>query len=587
MSCSERFEKTTVWILIAFLSTNNSKDVKGRLMSVLGGSLVTRGWDATLRRSKELKKSGFFEPPRLPWASGRSKEDGKDNDDAESCKGTSDGNSNDRQGSKRAQRGPGAAQIDKRPVKADGGVGVASGVEKKEQNQGLFTRLWPSSDASFRPDVGFLRLIGWSNADATDEGERKAQQANTEEGLRKEDDGEKEHDEDKEPISSVREDEPPELVLAVHGIGQKLVEDFDALDFVYDIERLRNQSKTLADQPGLRRISKGKRVQFIPICWRREISFDDGEPMDGNDNKYTLSDISNEASIPVVRNVISKVILDVPYYLSRHQQTMIDAVKHELNRIYRLFTRRNPDFERRGGRVSLICHSLGSSIAADILSNQPTMVPPLREQGAGFLEKSAPLCFNVKHLFFVGSPNGFFFHLRGGQLIARKGTARTRDVPDGAASDEVGRYGCLAAEAIYNCYNTTDPVAFKLAPTVDRDYAHMLRPMALSDAVPALLEALSSPRLSLSKCFEVVHPFSKAGDAAAMASGQQIDLSGNGKNAAKIPSKGEQSNSIGKEGPTLVEKGAAQKEAQAKARSQEKHENADYNVDKLIRAEQR
>ena len=87
---------------------------------------------------------------------------------------------------------------------------------------------------------------------------------------------------------------------------------------------------------------------------------------------------------------------------------------------------------------------------------------------------------------------------------------------DDIALDKVGRYGCLAVEAIYNCYNTTDPVAFKLAPTVDREYARMLRPIALSEAVPALLEALSLPRLSLSKYFEVVHPFSKAGDAAAM-----------------------------------------------------------------------
>jgi len=45
---------------------------------------------------------------------------------------------------------------------------------------------------------------------------------------------------------------------------------------------------------------------------------------------------------------------------------MIDAVKAELNRTYRLWCQRNPDFVRRGGRVSLICHSLGSALAADM-----------------------------------------------------------------------------------------------------------------------------------------------------------------------------------------------------------------------------
>lgn len=87
--------------------------------------------------------------------------------------------------------------------------------------------------------------------------------------------------------------------------------------------------------------------------------------------------------------------LDVPYYLSHHREKMvsvlrlcrdstrrmtafvdnvvkfcthlqINAVRKELNRVYRLFVQRNPEFENRGGRVSLVCHSLGSALATDM-----------------------------------------------------------------------------------------------------------------------------------------------------------------------------------------------------------------------------
>lgn len=38
---------------------------------------------------------------------------------------------------------------------------------------------------------------------------------------------------------------------------------------------------------------------------------------------------------------------------------------------------RHPDFEKNGGRVHIIGHSLGSALVANILSNQPTLLPPL------------------------------------------------------------------------------------------------------------------------------------------------------------------------------------------------------------------
>lgn len=580
-----------------------SQDLLGHVQGILGGSLVVRGWEETKRRTQSDKEEKNFAETWLPWAGGS---DPEANDEAQNP-------------SKRAQKKTGAAEA---PSRAQSSSEGGQGESKEDSNEGFIGKLWPSSDALMRPHVRFLQAIGWSKSDAIDEEKRGARQKNTEKSLRternnnevEEEDSEDEEDEDdgeidengeqgkNQEISDDRADEPPELVLIVHGIGQKLTEDFDAIDFVYDVERFRNLSKTVAGNKAMRRVSRGKRAQFLPICWRKELNFDDSEAAHGCDNVYGLKDVSNNASIPLVRNVISKVILDVPYYLSRHKTKMIDAVKSELNRVYRLFVKRNPDFEKRGGRVSLICHSLGSSLASDILSAQPTVVPLVQdEKDHEAIRSNKHLLFNVKNLFFVGSPNGFFFHLHGAQLIARRGNARTKDVADDAASDEVGRYGCMAAESIYNCYNLTDPVAYQLSATVDAPYARLLRPISIPDAVPALLESLALPRLSISKLFDEAHPFSDKSTAYALHRAQELpsavktslspsaageerptfqSASGNA-----TPERGRHSASLN----VVLEEGTKQKEAQPreKVKGVESKIGEKMNLARLERAERR
>ena len=132
-----------------------------------------------------------------------------------------------------------------------------------------------------------------------------------------------------------------------------------------------------------------------------------GEP-DPATNYFTLNDITPE-TIPAVRNLISDVMLDIPYYLSHHKPHMVKAVIMEANRIYRLWCKNNPDFDKIG-RVHLIAHSLGSAMALDILSNQPTKLP---KEHHNFNRKamSERLLFDTKSLFLVGSPAGFFLLL--------------------------------------------------------------------------------------------------------------------------------------------------------------------------------
>lgn len=40
----------------------------------------------------------------------------------------------------------------------------------------------------------------------------------------------------------------------------------------------------------------------------------------------------------------------------------------ELNRLYTLFCSRNPEFEEKGGKVSIVSHSLGCVITYDIMT---------------------------------------------------------------------------------------------------------------------------------------------------------------------------------------------------------------------------
>ncbi|CEH12163.1 Phosphatidic acid-preferring phospholipase A1, contains DDHD domain [Ceraceosorus bombacis] len=563
-----------------------TEDLSGRLLSMVGGSRVIRGFDEAERLAKAGGALNQLPAFTLPFAKGSDPDD-EEQDAAGDEDERVDGGA-ERRGARHASKRAGAASRPGKPSAQE----PESANSGNEESGGFMSKLVPSS-GWLRPDVALLRTLGYGEEDAEREAKRDQRQKNTEDSAKtgtkrkeEEDNGDSEEEEAEED----RKDEPPSLVLCIHGIGQGLVEDFDALDFVYDVERLRKQAKSSASDPALKRLSRGRRAQFIPISWRQGLTFQSSNEQ--NDNEYGLSDISNSAAIPLVRNVISKVILDVPYYLSHHREKMIAAVKSELNRTYRLWCKRNPDFLEKGGRVSMICHSLGSALAMDILSQQPTTVAPLHQRSEEELRSNEHLVFDVANLFLIGSPCGFFLHLGAGQLIARRGTKRTRDVAGDAALEEAGRYGCLAAEAVYNCYNTTDPVAYQLNATVDRDYASLMRPVSIPDATDALLDSLSLPRLSVSKLFDPDRPFSSGEDAYAKANVQpttsawEEDQKRKGKGGASKKGKSEESKLAN--GAVIVEQGETLKKMQPQMQARQAGRSA-YPVDvkRLEKAERR
>ena len=70
----------------------------------------------------------------------------------------------------------------------------------------------------------------------------------------------------------------------------------------------------------------------------------------------------------------------------------------------------------------ILAHSLGSALAANILSSQPTTQPPLEDLTVEDIKQKTEtqFLFNTSSLFMIGSPLGVFLHLNQAQLIARK-----------------------------------------------------------------------------------------------------------------------------------------------------------------------
>ena len=220
---------------------------------------------------------------------------------------------------------------------------------------------------------------------------------------------------------------------------------------------------------------------MLPINWRSTLKLeDDGSASDPDQvdhintrNNFNLKDITAE-SIPAVRNLISDVMLDIPYYLSHHKPKMIEAVIREANRIYRLWCTNNPGFQETG-RVHLIAHSLGSVMALDILSHQPTKLPQALDLGTTSIPNDV-FDFNTRNLFFCGSPAGFFLLLNHANLTPRREWEKPGADGDSAGvAGQDGSYGCLAVDNIYNIMAFNDPIAYRLNATVDVDYAASLK----------------------------------------------------------------------------------------------------------------
>ncbi|KAJ5690466.1 hypothetical protein N7462_004858 [Penicillium macrosclerotiorum] len=291
---------------------------------------------------------------------------------------------------------------------------------------------------------------------------------------------------------------PTDLVFVIHGIGQKLSERMESFHFTHAINAFRRQVNMELNNepvwPHVRQDHGG--IMVLPVNWRTTLSLEDpslesSDIEDPTTINFSLSDITPQ-TLPAVRSLISDVMLDIPYYLSHHKPKMIRAVAREANRIYRLWCDNNPEFQHHG-RVHLLAHSLGSVMAVDILSQQPTNVPD-------FDFSKTPLHsdifeFDTRNLFLCGSPLGFFLLLNKASLMPRRG----REKPGSEGEDrlrgvagEPGSYGCLPVDNLYNIMHTTDPIAYRVNAAVDTDLSNSLKTASIPSATSSFWQSLGS-----------------------------------------------------------------------------------------------
>lgn len=280
-----------------------------------------------------------------------------------------------------------------------------------------------------------------------------------------------------------------DLIFVIHGIGQKLSERgcpselcwlmaVESFTFTHAINRFRThlnnerESELIKDD-----IRPNYHPCILPINWRSRLSFDfDRPPVSTSrpalsrmststsgileDNIFTIKDLQPK-SIHVVRDLIKDVMLDIPYYLSSHKEKILEAVAAEANRVFEVFCRCNSYFQDNG-RVHIIGHSLGSVIAMDVLSGQPTYVDPNSEK-----VDRLHFGFNTTNLYCLGSPAGFFLmyalfreftdvRLERVSLVPRAGRRKTKDARRNEVETSHGQFGCLAIDNLYNVYDLTD-----------------------------------------------------------------------------------------------------------------------------------
>ncbi|ODV91262.1 hypothetical protein CANCADRAFT_121739 [Tortispora caseinolytica NRRL Y-17796] len=322
-----------------------------------------------------------------------------------------------------------------------------------------------------------------------------------------------------------------QLVLVIHGIGQKRSEKNEQSSFTYATSRLRQLVNNQVLSNNVIPNTKGRnRLMVLPVNWRRRIKPED-DPFRSmpvaTDKKQHLSSDSSIAStakntgtypkspsnaaviddtdemnivqrrelnvqditidsIPSVRSLVTDVVLDIPYYLSHHKESLLQCLTEELNRIYGEWCANNPGFESYG-QVSLIGHSLGSIMTLDILCRQPDNPEHFRDNSDADI--SSFLRFPVRNFFCVGSPVALFFLLNCKTLIPRRSRLRKDERDLTVASDKVGEYGCPLVDNIYNIMHLCDPIAYKLNPCVDTMLASQITPAAVPGSMLTTAES--------------------------------------------------------------------------------------------------
>ncbi|XP_002753960.1 phospholipase DDHD1 isoform X6 [Callithrix jacchus] len=281
------------------------------------------------------------------------------------------------------------------------------------------------------------------------------------------------------------EDKPSQtthIVFVVHGIGQKM----DQGRIIKNTAMMREAARKIEE----RHFSNhATHVEFLPVEWRSKLT------LDGD----TVDSITPD-KVRGLRDMLNSSAMDIMYYTSPlYRDELVKGLQQELNRLYSLFCSRNPDFEEKGGKVSIVSHSLGCVITYDIMTGwnpvrlyehllqKEEELPDERWMSyeerhlldelyitkrrlkeieerlhglkASSVTQTPALKFKVENFFCMGSPLAVFLALRG----IRPGNTGSQD-------HILPREIC---NRLLNIFHPTDPVAYRLEPLILKHYSNI------------------------------------------------------------------------------------------------------------------
>ncbi|XP_027580229.1 phospholipase DDHD1 [Pipra filicauda] len=281
------------------------------------------------------------------------------------------------------------------------------------------------------------------------------------------------------------EDKPPQtshIVFVVHGIGQKM----DQGRIIKNTAMMRDTARKVEEKYFS---NLATHVEFLPVEWRSKLT------LDGD----TVDSITPD-KVRGLRDMLNSSAMDIMYYTSPlYRDELVKGLQQELNRLYTLFCSRNPEFEEKGGKVSIVSHSLGCVITYDIMTgwNPVRLYEQLLQKEEEELEdrwmsyeeqrlleelyltkqrlreieerlhglkastiaKPPVLKFKVENFFCMGSPLAVFLALRG----IRPGNSGSQD-------HILPRTIC---NRLLNIFHPTDPVAYRLEPLILKHYSNI------------------------------------------------------------------------------------------------------------------
>ncbi|XP_041368088.1 phospholipase DDHD2-like isoform X2 [Gigantopelta aegis] len=166
---------------------------------------------------------------------------------------------------------------------------------------------------------------------------------------------------DFETIEDGEPDEIDHLVFIVHGIGATCDAKFRNVIECVDDFRSISHGLIKTHFPYYKAEGRINRVEYLPVQWHKTLHSD----KTGVDRRLQAITLKSTAKL---RHFVNDTLLDILFYTSpSYCQLIASTVAKEMNRLFRMFSRRNPNF---GGSVSVAGHSLGSSILFDLLLHQ-------------------------------------------------------------------------------------------------------------------------------------------------------------------------------------------------------------------------